>query len=213
LISIQLALDTVPITELHNLNPIFSSLRVIDVIEIGTPMLTRYGLKYFEDLSERIDTSRIYVDLKVCDFLDTHLMPYIDLGARQFSAQFGINSENLELLAGLCSKHNLQMYFSSMCFPIEALEAEANFIKSFGFTNFIAHGQGLTRQGAFADMNSRLKELLKVSGGSLIAGGGISCDNVSSLKRPSIVRIIVGRGWSSQSDPLSGYRALVDALS
>jgi 3-hexulose-6-phosphate synthase len=211
-ISIQVAVDNVPLERIEDISPLLSSMRPVDIVEIGTPMITQYGISYFDALSGYIDRSKIYVDLKVCDFVADHLKPYLDLGARHFSAQFGMNDDNMEALARLADRDGFHVYFSSMCYPLGFLKEQATKIRSHGFRYFIAHGQGITRESAFEDMQHRLQELTQVPELQLIAGGGIGFDNIQKMQKHLLTRIIVGRGIMAEPDPRVAYEALKDAV-
>jgi 3-keto-L-gulonate-6-phosphate decarboxylase len=211
-ISIQVAVDSVPLERINELSPLLGSLRPIDLVEIGTPMITHYGVSYFDALTACIDRSRIYVDLKVCDFVADHLKPYLDRGARHFSAQFGMNEDNMEALAQLAERDGFNVYFSSMCYPLNYLKEQAAKIWSHGFRYFIAHGQGVTRASAFEDMQHRLQELAKLPELQLIAGGGIGRDNIKRMEKYHITGVIVGRGIMAEPDPRVAYEALKNAI-
>lgn len=62
---LQLALDLVSLEE--GLDIIDSLEGLVDIVEIGTPMIFRYGLKAVESVKNRFPRQRVLADLKIID--------------------------------------------------------------------------------------------------------------------------------------------------
>ena len=209
---LQYALDVTTIDALQD-HALAAASAGIDVLEIGTPAVSSMGLRTcLATLRGILPDIRIYADLKLMDFPNIELQYAFDHGANAASVMMGANNHVIEDALELSQQTGLDLFFSSMGYPIELLTARAETLISFGARAIVAHGSGRTREAAFGDMLQRLQLLLPISQSEIIAAGGITALNVLDLVSLKPKGIIVGRGISQASSVQEGVLSILSRL-
>lgn len=111
---LQAAIDTLTIREAEELLTRYASIPEIDVVEIGTPLISHYGVSIVERFSKYLDVSRIYADLKLIDFPSIELGPYMDVGVTQFSAMATLNNGAFEVLRKISEDSGVTIFVSTL---------------------------------------------------------------------------------------------------
>lgn len=214
---LQATVDAPDYAVARELLRVYEKVPEIDVVEMGAPMVTHYGVEGYHWF-KRYCAKDIYVDTKTIDFPRLELMPYIKAGARRFSAMAVMNTEAFEQLAAMQTLYDLPpVLVSLMGYPLDRVNARVTTLMDLGFDHFIAHGAGSTPESAFADMCAYLNELsahpLNSHGLKVVAAGGISPVNVSGLSGLSLAGVIVGRGIAVDTEPQKAAQSIVNSLS
>ena len=104
------------------------------------------------------------------------------------------SDDNIKDALDIATRHNGEIIFSSMGFPLSKLMDRVLRVKQIGVTNILAHGTGKTTKIAFMDMINRAEIISKATGINLSVGGGIDRTNISLICKFNPSTVIVGRG-------------------
>jgi 3-keto-L-gulonate-6-phosphate decarboxylase len=185
----------------------------VDVIEIGTPLITSTGMTSIRSVRALLPNTILYADLKLLDFPDIELREAFAAGANRCSALISLSNENLQRSLEIASRWHGTVILSTMGYPVSLLRERVDTISRIGEFDFIAHGCGVSPHEAFSDMQSRLSILGSVLPPSrIIAAGGISTENIDSVVASGIRRVIVGRGVLASVDPTAQIEILKTRL-
>ena len=209
---LQVAIDTVDPEEAIYIADM-AVLAGADILEIGTPLITSQGASIVRLLAKRHPGFEIYADIKLIDFPELELGVCFDAGATSASVMMFASDENVQRAINIATSRGCRLFFSSMGYPLQLLACRTHRLVSLGAKNVIAHGSGESLHDAFADMQSRAREIQRVSGVLLSVGGGITLAdavNVAAV-RPEVV--IVGRAVTKSADlrsAVASYKALLE---
>jgi 3-hexulose-6-phosphate synthase len=182
----------------------------VDIVEIGTPLLMRYGISIVSDLDARYPDLKVLCDAKIMDAADLEARLCFDAGADYVTILAVTDDLTVEACVDTASEFGCQVMADMICVP--DLAARATTLESLG-VHVIAVHTGVDQQARGRtplDDLAVLRESVGVT--SLAVAGGISPENVSEYLRyePSIV--IVGGGITSRSDPAIAAREIRHAI-
>lgn len=211
---LQATVDAANYEQAQSLLEVYRDVPEIDIIEMGAPMVTHYGVEGAKWFHARMPLGKkLYVDTKLIDFPELELMPFIHQGLRYFSAAAIMNDTAFQQLSTLRVRHNLNVLVTLMGYPLPAIEGRVMRLQRLGFNRFIAHGAGGTKAEAFRNLMQYVELLHKMSmPPQIVAAGGIDEDNCSALRGAPLEGIIVGRGIAGASDPRVAARTIIDRI-
>lgn len=212
---LQATVDAADLVEARRLLDIYQEIPEIDIIEMGAPMVSHYGVKGAKWFLERV-SKPLYVDTKMIDFPTLELMPFIDVGARHFSAMAVMNNGAFKELRELMHEYpDMTVLVSLMGYPLDRIKQRLFELQVLGFNSFIAHGAGVTSADAFDDLDLALEVLDYARAGdpNIIVAGGINEHNVAYLGlHDDVAGVIVGRGIAKSLDPRRAVLTIKAAL-
>lgn len=172
----------------------------IDIVEIGNPLIIKFGAKVADLLGKGMDRSKFYTDTKIIDFPIRCIRPYVDVGFRKFSILAGIDNESLSRLAKFAIDRKLEIFVSMMGYPIDNMRQRGELLRQHGYTSIICHGAGANKSSAFSNMLSQLNVISGSKSTQIFAAGGIDTNNISCLSGHHVSGIVVGRGLIDSPD-------------
>jgi 3-keto-L-gulonate-6-phosphate decarboxylase len=207
---VQAAIDTTCFSEAERLIHRLKSIPEITYLEIGTPLISRFGLSAVDLFVPHYDLSHLYVDLKIIDFPVVEILPYQKIGLRKFSVMAFMNDEAFDQLFEHSASNGLGIFVSTMGYPLSLLRSRVLKLFEKGFRNFICHGAGVSSTTAFEDMIARVRILHNLPDINLVAAGGITRANAMHLRALGCTGIIVGRGLWTGDDPSDIVRDILE---
>jgi 3-keto-L-gulonate-6-phosphate decarboxylase len=178
-----------------------------DVVEVGTPLLKRYGCEILSEVRHVLPPSvELYADLKLLDFPEAEILPALQAGATVVSALVFATDETLLAAAELAREHQVQLWISTMGWEGPSLSGRIGHLSALGLKTFIAHGAGKDPVDAFNQMLVRARFLAEVDDVAVILGGGITLQNVGRAASLGPAGVIVGRGATSATDLMASVR-------
>jgi 3-hexulose-6-phosphate synthase len=205
---LQLALDHVTRDDAFVLLDQLEEL--VDIVEVGTPLLMRYGLSIVSDFSTRYPHLKVLCDAKIMDAADLETRLCFDAGADYVTFLALTDDLTVRACVEVANEYGCQVMADMICVP--DLPARALTLESLGVHVIAVHtGVDQQAQGRTPlDDLAALRESVSVT--PLAVAGGISPRNLAEYLRyqPSIV--IVGGGITSASDPAGAARTIRQAI-
>ena len=176
----------------------------INFFEVGTSLLLNYGSRATSAFIEVVSCEKCYCDTKTIDFPADDIKHHNDLGVRRFSFMAGMEIENFKILRDFSLKKNIDIFVSTMGFPLDKLKDRILLLRDIGIRKFICHGSGLSTSVAFSRLLNALDVCNEIEEIEIIAAGGIGSENVAKLVDYNICGMIIGRGlrgfnWSKEN--------------
>lgn len=185
-----------------------------DVIEIGTPMLKRYGVTLLKKAREHLPARiPLYADVKMLDFASLELTPALRVGATEVTALVYASDESLTDALRLTTAFDAHLSVSTMNYPVTMLATRLSEIQALGINRFIAHGAGTDLQAASRQALERAREIRALAGtASLLIGGGFRANNMHEIAPMLPATIIVGRSATTGPSVETAVAAMRGAL-
>lgn len=205
---LQLALDHVTRDGAYEILDHIEEL--IDIVEIGTPLLMRFGISIVSDLDARYPRLKVLCDAKIMDAADLEARLCFDAGADYVTFLALTDDLTVEACVNAADEYGAQVMADMICVP--DLTTRASTLESLG-VHVIAVHTGVDQQ---ARGRSPLDDLAALRGSvaatPLAVAGGINLDNIADYLsyEPSIV--IVGGGITSTSHPANAARDIRNAI-
>lgn len=198
--ALQVALDTVLLDQLG----LMISQAVAggaDQIEVGTPLLKRYGTRVVTLARSFVPPEvPLYVDVKMIDFPNEELVPVLDAGATAVTAVAWSDDACLSVAHELTQARGADLYVSAMGYDPSLLAERALEIVALGIPNLVAHGAGLSAAAACAAALGQAEVLDGSVGARMSIGGGLGAANVAQVARYKPRTVIVGRSVTRADD-------------
>lgn len=215
---LQATVDAANYDVADKLLSIYATVPEIDIIEMGAPMVTHYGVAGADWFYKRVPyAKKLYVDTKIIDFPQLELTPFIEMGARRFSATPIMNDTAFRQLAMMKVEHGLDVLITLMGYPLDKIPDRVAQLQELGFDTFIAHGAGATQDEAFADLLHYLDVFAEYTTQRprIVVAGGINPSNAVNLQHYGLTYegVIVGRGIATDPDPRQAAKDIIKLIS
>jgi len=171
-----------------------SVLAGIDILEVGTSIIKRYGIEIVKKLHNEFPMVPLCADGKMIDFPDLEITDLFNAGATYATAMIIASNENIIRSIEIANNFSRNIFFSTMGYPNNNLAQRILEISSIGGTFFIAHGSGRSLEKAFDDLINKINIIVGVQNIRIIMAGGINKENINSILKYSPEIIIIGRG-------------------
>jgi 3-keto-L-gulonate-6-phosphate decarboxylase len=174
----------------------------VDCIEVGTPLLKRYGIAIVEEARRLVARpTSLYVDVKMLDFPHLELSPALQAGADEVTALAFASDEALGTAMELAREYTAVLSVSTMNYPMTLLARRLTELRSLGVTRFVAHGAGMALTTAASDAAQRVRLIRRtVQDAHLLVGGGITVAEVPRFLAMNPATVIVGRAIADAPD-------------
>lgn len=186
-------------------------LDAIDAIEVGTPMLTHYGVSGALEIQKLATTVPLYVDLKILDFARLELAGFEVARPSGASLLLAAAPHVQEEAVAYCASNRIQLWCSTMGVKPSNLAAEVTSACGRGVSLFIAHGSGTTLTAAL--LQTKLAgAVLSSLKRTWLAAGGVTPEVVPDLLEMGASGVIVGRAIAESSTPGAEVHRFRDEL-
>jgi 3-hexulose-6-phosphate synthase len=183
---------------------------MVDIVEVGTPLLMRYGISIVSDIDARYPELKVLCDAKIMDAADIEARLCFEAGADYVTFLALTDNLTVEACVSAADAYGCQVMADMICVP--DLAGRAMTLESLG-VHVIAVHTGVDQQARGRTPLHDLAQLREsVAHTPLAVAGGINLDTITEYLRyePSIV--IVGGGITSGSDPVGAARNLRKAI-
>lgn len=182
----------------------------IDIVEVGTPLLMRYGISIVSDLDARYPKLDILCDAKIMDAADMESRLCFDAGADYVTFLALTDDLTVEACVAAAEASGGRVMADMICVPNPTSRAET--LETLG-VHVIAVHTGVDQQARGRTPLDDLAALrATVARTPLAVAGGINLDTVAGYLEYDPAIVIVGGGITASSDPAAAARDLRDAL-
>jgi 3-hexulose-6-phosphate synthase/6-phospho-3-hexuloisomerase len=206
---LQVALDLIDLEAA--LRVVAETIGIADRIEVGTPLLRRYGIYAIEAVRAKFDDAVIVADYKIMDYGESAVTLAINAGANGVIVQALAQSETIE---AVCHTAKGQGAFAMVdCIGIADVSHVADDLRHLPLSHLILH-KSKDQQGVKGPIQTY--EILEAIGGKdlppIALAGGISPANASDMASlANIDTIIVGQAIVSSVSPRDAARSILSA--
>lgn len=205
---LQLALDDVDLSEaLQLLNEVHND---VDIVEVGTPFLIRYGVQALATIKERFRDMYVLCDGKIMDAGAYEAEEMFRAGADCITVLALTDDSTIRACVETARKHGGEVMVDMIC--VKDLAARAKSVESLG-ADIVAVHTGVDQQ---ATGRTPLGDLIELKGSlsraQVAVAGGISAKTVESYmaQKPDIV--IVGGGIVHQPNRAAAAKAIHEII-
>jgi 3-hexulose-6-phosphate synthase len=209
-IKIQVALDT---TDLRlALNVAEEVVDLVDRIEVGTPLLRRYGMQAIKALRERLGDVMLVADCKIVDCGAIEVELAVDAGANAVTVQATSSRQTLEAVCSAAQRSGT--YVMADTLGAASPHVLGSRLQGLELSHIVVH-KGVDEQ--FISGPIRRSEVIQVAADAQVAplaiAGGITPSNVSALLGiPNVDTLIVGQSIMASPAPRSAISRLRSAI-
>lgn len=182
----------------------------VDIIEIGTPLVLRYGMAGVREFRSAFPDKEILADLKIADggYLETAMA--IEAGADFVTALALADSETLKECVRATRELGGRLIVDLLCVP--DLTDRVLELRGCGVSAFAVH-TGTDQQASGRTPLQDLRQVKSVSGDMLVAvAGGINSRSIGDYVGLAPDIVIVGSGITQASDPTAAAAEVKAAM-
>jgi|Deesub1362B_J571_1020462.scaffolds.fasta_scaffold00003_338 3-hexulose-6-phosphate synthase len=187
--------------------------RYVDRIEVGTPLLKKYGLSIIEEVRGVVHGKIIVADMKTMDtgYLETKLA--FEAGADVSTILALADDETIKGGIRAAEEYNREIYIDMIGVERRFLEKKITHIHGLGPKWFIIH-VGIDEQKRGSGPLDKLRELASLNiDVNIGVAGGIDIHMIKRLKPYTFIKlVIVGAAITSATDPVSKTKEMAEAL-
>ncbi len=207
---LQLALDDLSAEEVFSL--LDEAAPCVDIIEVGTPLLMRYGVSLIAEIKRRHPRSKVLSDAKIMDAAHDEAALSFDAGADYVTILALTDDGSVgEAVRAASEYEGRQVVADMICVP--DLTARAHQLAALGVDILAVH-TGVDQQARGRTPLEDLRVLVAAGTGvPLAVAGGISRDTVAGYLELGPQIVIVGGGITHHPDPAAEAAYLHHAIS
>ena len=204
---IQFACDT--FTPKEAIQAVESVRKYISIVEIGTPMLLRYGVEPVREMKEHFPELEILADEKIADGGCFESEFAFEAGADIVTVLGYSNTNTILNVIQTSKKHNKKCLVDMMC--LEPLEDKAKEFIEAGADYICIHN---ATDALDIDRTLKLADRLKgiVPSENLVIAGGINLENIAKVKKYNPEIMIIGSAISKSENMEKTAQALYEEM-
>lgn len=182
---------------------------VVDILEIGTPLMKFAGISVLEKLRKAFPEKQILVDLKTMDVGDYEADFCFAHGADIVTVLGVADCETIRGSLSAAERHGGQVMVDLINHPDKARRAcEAERMGA----HFVGVHTGIDQQRQGVTPLQDLRTVRKASSIPVMVAGGITAETVSSIAEESPHTVVVGGGITGAPDPGAAARRIREAM-
>lgn len=205
---LQVALDDITLEDaLLLLEKIHTS---IDIVEVGTPLMMKYGMEAVCKLKGRFPEVNVLCDAKIMDAGSYEAQLTFDAGA-DYVTVLGVTDDlTIKDCVTAAKKHNRKVMVDMIC--VNNLKERIRTLETLG-VDVIAVHTGVDQQAAGRTPLDDLKEMRKhVTSTAIAVAGGITIHTLDAYLQYQPDIIIVGGAICHAEDPAEATKEMLDYL-
>lgn len=202
---LQLALDTLPLESVPTL--LAAVLPYVDIVEIGTPMIKRYGIDAVRQVRALALGKRIVADTKTMDAGAWEAALAFDAGADMMTVLACASDATLRAAIDVARARNKHVVADLI--GVLDKPARANQLAALG-VDYIGIHTGSDDQAHGANPLADLAAIAQAVSTPLVVAGGISAKTIGAVLAYKPAIAIVGSAITQANDPARAMRELRD---
>lgn len=208
---LQLALDTPDLT--HELDLAGKVAAYVDLIEAGTPLLIREGIRAVRELRRRHRGRPIVADIKVVDAGEPIAELAFAAGATVVTVLGNASDELIERVVRSANRYDGQVMADSL--TVTNIPERARQLRDLGVSSLCVNRRGFKRIKGLnrEERISQIEELIEKIELPVYLAGGIDAAELALLRELPLAGVIVGAaiaGASSPAEVAKKMRAILD---
>jgi 3-hexulose-6-phosphate synthase len=208
---LQLALDTPDLT--HELELAGKVAAYVDLIEAGTPLLIREGIRAVRELRRRHRGRPIVADIKVIDAGEPIAELAFAAGATVVTVLGNASDELIERVVLSARRYDGQVMADSL--TVADIPERARRLRELGVNSLCVNRRGFKRAKGLTreDRISQIAELIEKVELPVYLAGGIDVAELTLLRKLPLAGVIVGAAIANSSSPAETakkMRAILD---
>lgn len=209
---LQLALDTPDLT--HELELAGRVAAYVDLIEAGTPLLIREGIRAVRELRRRHRGRPIVADIKVIDAGEPIAELAFAAGATVVTVLGNASDELIERVVRSAHRYDGQVMADSL--TVSDIAERARRLRDLGVTSLCVNRRGFKKAKGLSreDRIDQITELIDDVELPVYLAGGIDVAELTLLRKLPLAGVIVGAAIANAPSPAEAakkMRAILDA--
>jgi 3-hexulose-6-phosphate synthase len=209
---LQLALDTPDLT--HELELAGRVAAYVDLIEAGTPLLIREGIRAVRELRRRYRGRPIVADIKVIDAGEPIAELAFAAGATVVTVLGNASDELIERVVRSAHRYDGQVMADSL--TVSDIAERARRLRELGVTSICVNRRGFKRAKGLSreERIDQITELINEVELPVYLAGGIDVAELTLLRKLPLAGVIVGAAIANAPSPAEAakkMRAILDA--
>jgi 3-hexulose-6-phosphate synthase len=208
---LQLALDTPDLT--HELELAGKVAAYVDLIEAGTPLLIREGIRAVRELRRRHRGRPIVADIKVIDAGEPIAELAFAAGATVVTVLGNASDELIERVVRSANRYDGQVMADSL--TVTNIPERARQLRDLGVSSICVNRRGFKRVKGLnrEERIGQIEELVEKIELPVYLAGGIDAAELASLRELPLAGVIVGAAIAGATSPVEvakKMRAILD---
>jgi 3-hexulose-6-phosphate synthase len=208
---LQLALDTPDLT--HELELAGRVAAYVDLIEAGTPLLIREGIRAVRELRRRHRGRPIVADIKVIDAGEPIAELAFAAGATVVTVLGNASDELIERVVRSAHRYDGQVMADSL--TVSDVAKRARRLRELGVTSLCVNRRGFKRAKGLSreERSDQIAELIEKIELPVYLAGGIDAAELALLRELPLAGVIVGAAIANAPSPVEAakkMRAILD---
>ena len=202
---LQLALDTPDL--IHELDLVGKVAPYIDVIEAGTPLLIREGIRAVRELRRRYRGRPVAADIKVIDAGEPIAELAFAAGASLVTVLSVASDEVIEKVVRSATRYDGAVMADSL--GVEDIPARARVLRNLGVSSLCINRRGFTKSDVSREQKiAKLAELVGQIELPVFLAGGIDHDELMLLRDLPLAGVIIGAAIAEAPNPIESAKRM-----
>jgi 3-hexulose-6-phosphate synthase len=180
-----------------------------DVIELGTPLIFRYGLELVRKMTDRLSQANLLADSKIVDAGALESRIFLEAGADIVTLLAGSSNTTVEKALAITEKHQAELMIDLIDIPPEGKINRIEELTELGCNHFCFHRP--SDVGTGEDMFLPQRDSLP-SGIKLAVAGGINLTNLEEVIEAGVDVAIIGSAITEADKPEAKAREFAEML-
>jgi len=205
---LQIAFDTKSIDECIEIGKKVE--KYIDIMELGTPLVYKYGAIGVTKLKEAFPDKTILADFKIMDAGAFETKIALDAGADIVTVLAAADNQTIIDALEETHKAGKELLVDLIC--VSNLEERVKYLEKIGVDYICVHTGSDTQKLGANPLNtlSEVKKIVKNT--KICVAGGVNTDNIKDISDENPDVIIVGGGLLNSKDPENTAKIMVDII-
>lgn len=205
---LQLALDTPDLA--HELELAGRVAEHVDLIEAGTPLLIREGIRAVRELRRRHRGRPIVADIKVIDAGEPIAELAFAAGASVVTVLGGASNEVIERVVRSAKRYDGMVMADSL--SVTDIVERARQLRDLGVTSLCINRRGFIQAGTAEERIQQVGELISRIDLPVYLAGGIDVNELKKLRSLPLAGVIIGAAIAEAATPVEAAKAMRSLL-
>jgi 3-hexulose-6-phosphate synthase len=202
---LQLALDRPDLA--RELELMASVARYVDLVEAGTPLLIREGIRAVRELRRRYRGRQVVADIKVVDAGEPIAELAFAAGANVVTVLGCASDEVIERVVRSARRYDGEVMADSL--GVAQIAERARELRALGVNSLCLNRRGLKKQKASQDESfKRLVSLIEEIELPVYLAGGIDLNELLVLRQAPLAGVIIGAAIAEAASPAEAARQM-----